>query len=358
MNDEKMRNIEKMRKKVELIDYEILKLINERMEFAVKLKKLKTTIADPKREEEVINYVCNRSHNILSPSFSKTLIMQIIEESKRLQAKDMKLIGFQGEHGAYSELAARSYNNSLVPIPCAEFAEIFESIEKGILDYGIVPVENSLEGSVVQVNDLFIETDLKIIGEINMPIHHNLLALPETNYRDIKSVYSHSQALAQCHQFISRNNLEPRPFYDTAGAAKMLSKERLPDTAVIASSLCAQLYNLEVIKENIEDHASNSTRFVIISREESAENGNKCSILFSTKHEAGALFRILKIFSDARVNLTRIESRRIRGDQRNYAFLLDFQGCKDNKKIEDALNEVKKDAIMYKFMGCYKEACE
>ncbi len=348
-------SIEKIRKKIETIDYEILKLLNERMEFAVKLKKLKTTISDPEREKEVIVYVRKHSHNLINPNFSEKLFMEIIKESRILQEKNMTLIGFQGEHGAYSESAAMLYDSSMVPIPCSEFTEVFEGVKKNQLDYGIVPVENSLEGAIVQVNDLFIDTDLKIVGEISIPIHHNLLALPETNYQDITAVYSHPQALAQCHGFISRNNIEPRPFYDTAGAAKMLSEERMHGAAAIASNLCAELYNLETIKENIEDHESNSTRFVIISREENTGKGNKCSIVFSTKHEAGALFRMLKIFSDANINLTRIESRKLRGDQHNYAFLLDFQGSNSNEKVCSALKKVKTEAVMYKFLGCYKE---
>lgn len=349
-------DLNEMRKKIEMADYEILKFLNERMEIAVKLKKLKAQISDHEREKEVLAYVRRRSRNLISPEFSEKLFKQIIDESKALQAKSMKLAGFQGEHGAYSESAAFAYEPAFIPIPCAEFKEVFEGVKKGQLDFGIVPVENSLEGAIAEVNDLLIEADLKIVGEVNIPIHHNLLALPETDYHDIKMVYSHPQALAQCHGFISRNKLEPKPFYDTAGAAKMLSEQRLKSAAVIASSLCAELYNLEIIKENIEDHESNSTRFVVLAMEESREAGDKCSLIFSVKHEAGALFRILKTFADAGINLTRIESRRVRDDARKYAFLLDFQGSGRDEKIRSALEKVEENAAMYKFMGCYKEA--
>jgi prephenate dehydratase/chorismate mutase len=347
--------LEELRRKIESSDYGILKLLNERMEAAVRLRTLKAAISDPEREKEVLKYVRAHSRNLLSPEFSEKLFRQIIDESKALQANAGRLAGFQGEHGAYSEVASLSYDPALIPMPCAEFNEVFEGVKKGQLDAGVVPVENSLEGAIAQVNDLLIETDLKIAGEMNIPVHHNLLALPGTDYRDIRAVYSHPQALAQCRGFISRNKLEPKPFYDTAGAAKMLSEERLRGAAVIASALCAELYNLEVIKENIEDHGSNSTRFVVLSKE-AAKEGNKCSIIFSTKHEAGALFNILKVFADAGINLTRIESRRVRDDQRKYAFLLDFLGSDKDEKVRKALAAVEGQSVMYKFMGCYKEA--
>jgi len=206
------------------------------------------------------------------------------------------------------------------------------------------------------VNDLLVESDLKIVGEIKMPIHHCLLALPDTDYRDIKVVYAHPQALAQCRGFIQRNKLEARPYYDTAGAALMLANDRPKAAAAIASRLCAEIYDLDILKENIEDHESNSTRFVVLARENGVKDGDKCSVVFSTAHKAGALFSILKVFSEAKINLTRIESRPIRKDPGKFAFLLDFQGSEKDKKVSQALDEVKKETDMFKFLGCYKEA--
>lgn len=346
-----------VRREIDMLDQEIIKTLNKRMEIAVWTKKFKGTLEDLDREKEVIANVRGHSHNLIKPDFSERLFTEIIKESKRLQSEKMQFVGFQGEHGAYSEIAALTYNPSLTPIPCTEFADVFKAVETGHLDFGIVPVENSLEGVVAQVNDLLVETNLKIVSELWIPIHHNLLALPGSNYRDMKSVYSHPQALSQCCEFIRRNKLEPHPFYDTAGAAKMLAKEReeKANSAVIASALCAELYGLEIIKENIENHESNSTRFFVLAKNPSNENGNKCSIIFSTKHEAGALFKILKIFSDADINLTRIESRRTLGGQKKYAFLLDFQGSDKNDDVKNVLANVEKNTITYKFLGCYKE---
>jgi chorismate mutase len=257
-------DIREIRKRIDLIDCATINLLQRRMELALRLRRLKGSISEPERETEVLENVRRYSRGIIGPEFSERLYAEIIDESKRIQQQDLKLIGFQGEHGAYSEVASLAYEPSLMPIPCREFREVFEEVETGQLDFGIVPVENSLEGAIIQVKDLLIETELKTVGEINIPVHHCLLALPGAEYGNLRVVYSHPQALAQCRGFIARHGLEPRPFYDTAGAARMLTDERPQDAGVIASRLCAGLYHLEVVEENIEDHESNATRFVIL----------------------------------------------------------------------------------------------
>ncbi len=349
-------NLNELRGKLDLIDSEIVKLLNARMEIALRTRKQKEDIADTAREKEVVERAKKESKGLVSPEFSEKLFAEIIAESKKLQEKNPKLIAFQGEHGAYGEMAVRMLDPAAVPISCTEFTDVFSTVEKGQLDMGVVPVENSLEGAVTQVNDLLVETSLQIVGEINLPIHHCMLALPDTDYHDIKVVYSHPQALAQCRGFVARNKLDPRPFYDTAGAAMMLSNERPKAAAAIASKLCAELYGLEVLKENIEDHESNSTRFLVLSRARSGVAGNKCSIIFTTQHKAGALFGVLKAFNDAGINLTRIESRPIRKEPKKYAFLLDFQGSDMDERVKSALENVKQHTAMFKFLGCYPEA--
>lgn len=351
--DMKDEDLNIIRRKIDKIDWEIIQLLNQRMEISVRSRNLKGHILDPDRELEIIDNVKKYSYGLVRPEFSEGIYRQIMEESRSAQEKDLKLIGFQGEHGAYSEAASLNYGPSLIPLPCKEFYDIFHEIMTEQLDLGIVPVENSLERPVTQVNDLLIETELKIVGEIEMPIHHCLLALPEAEYRDLKIVYSHPQALAQCREFISRHKLEPKSFYDTAGAAKMLS-ENGPDAAcVIANKICAELYHLEIVQEDVEDHKSNSTRFVVLSKHESSEQGNKCSIIFSLSDKTGALFSILKIFSDRAINLTRIESRPYRNDPGNYIFFTDFEGSSKDDKVINALNEVQKEVTSYKFCGCY-----
>jgi len=351
-------DLEEIRKKINLIDMEIWKLISERMELAMWANKFKPINEKAKKEDDIKDTVHSYAQWLINPQFRERLVTEIISETKRLQDQGLRLITFQGEHGAYGEVAARTFEPNGVYIPCMEFNDVFEEVKNGLIDFGIVPVENSLEGAVTQVNDLLVETDLKIVDEINLPIHHCLLTLPETNYREIRVVYSHAQALAQCRGFLLRNKLEPRPFYDTAGAAKMILRERQKSAAAIASKLCAEIYDLEIIKENIEDHPSNFTRFVILAKVETKEKGNKCSIIFSTRHKAGALFKVLKIFADAGINLTRIESRPIRNDPGNYAFFLDFQGSNEDSKIIEVLKKVEEETVMFKFLGCYKEVAK
>lgn len=352
-------DLKAIRKSIDTIDYEIVKLLGRRIEHGLRLKRLKSAVADAARELEVIEHVRGYAQNVVEAEFVEGLYRQIIAESRRIQEKDLKLVGFQGEHGAYSEVAAGLYDPQLVPVSCAAFRDVFEQVETGQLDFGIVPVENSLEGAVTEVNDLLIETELRITGEIKMPIHHCLLVLPGQDYRDLRIVYSHPQALGQCRRFIERHKLEARPSYDTAGAAIMLREQRPAATAIIASKLCADIYRLEIVKENIEDHSSNRTRFVVLSRQAAGNRGNKCSAVFSVAHRPGGLFSVLKILADRQINMTRIESRPLRNDPGRYAFFVDFQGSEqEEERVQEALEAIRDNAMHFKYLGCYTEGQE
>jgi prephenate dehydratase len=194
---------------------------------------------------------------------------------------------------------------------------------------------------------------LKVIGEAKVAVNHCLLATEVTDYREIRQVYSHPQALAQCREFLMRNKLEPRPYYDTAGAAKMLARENPRAAAAIASALSAELYNLEIIKEGIQDGPSNSTRFLLLSREPYADEGEKTSIIFATAHEAGRLFAVLQLFAEANINLTRIASMPLRSDPDNYSFFLDFEGSDKDEKFIRLLNQMEDFTISMKNLGSY-----
>jgi prephenate dehydratase/chorismate mutase/prephenate dehydratase len=198
-----------------------------------------------------------------------------------------------------------------------------------------------------------ISTELSAVGAVELQIHHCLLALPGTDHREIRSVYSHPQALSQCRLFLARNNLEPVSYYDTAGAAKMLSEDKPKAAAVIASALSAELYHLEIIKEDIQDLRRNVTRFLVLSRENKDQMGAKCSVIFSTEHKAGTLFRVLNVFAERDINLTRIES--IPNEPGNYAFFLDFMGSEKDERVVEALEETKKMTTHFRLLGCYKE---
>lgn len=347
-------DLNELRKRIDATDLEILSLLNRRLELAVRTRKLKSEPHQPGREQAVLSNVRANSRGLLKADFAEKLFKEVMSESTSLQSLNMSLVGFQGEHGAYSELAIRKLRPSAVPIPHNEFAEVFEGIQSGVLDEGLVPIENSLGGNISQVDDLLIDSELHISAEITCPVHHSLISLPETDYHDIRVIYSHPQALSQCRGFITRNKFETRPYYDTAGAALMLAREKPTATAVIASSLCAELYNLELLKENIEDHGSNSTRFVMVSRENAGLEGDKCSVVFSTAHKPGALLSLLSAFSEAGLNLTRIESKPISKSPGLYAFLLDFLGSDQDPQVKAVLAQVEREAVWFKLLGCYR----
>jgi prephenate dehydratase/chorismate mutase len=339
--------------KIDKIDRELLVLLQERMGLSLRSKKFQEAAGDADLETTTLERMQRMNLDLIKRSFSQQLLKTIIEESKRLQDEDRQLVAFQGEHGAYGDVASRLLVPDGAYIPCLEFINVFRGVEEAHLDLGVVPVENSLEGAVTQVNDLLTTTKLNVVGEVKVDVNHCLLATEATDYREIRVVYSHPQALAQCRDFLMRNKLEPRPFYDTAGAAKMLARENPKAAAAIASPLCAELYNLDVIKEGIEDGPSNSTRFLLLSREPYSGEGNKTSIIFAVAHEAGQLYGVLKLFADAEINLTRISSMPLRSDPGNYSFFLDFEGSGSDPKVADVMREMDRMTISLKNLGSY-----
>ncbi len=345
--------LKEIRKRIDLLDSRILRILNDRMGLALMAKKLKTSVEDKEREKEILDRIRINSTGLINAEFVEKVYSEILKESKNLQHKEHKLIGFRGEHGAYGEVALREWNSDWVSVPSKGYAAVFEGVGTGLYDYGIVGVENTLGGVIGEVNELLVNADLHVVGAVEMPIYLCLLALPGTDHREIRTVYSESSVLSQCRNFLARNRLEPVQYYDTAGAAKMLAEETPRSSAVIASALAAEIYNLEIIKEDIDDFERNMTRFLILSREKNKEEGDKCSILFSTEHRAGTLFSVLEVFARENINLTRIGS--IQSGAGNYTFFLDFMGSDRDEKIKNTLNYLKKLASNLRLIGCYKE---
>ena len=349
-------NIDQIRGQIDRLDQDLLQLIHRRMGLALRARRHKLEPADPKREEAVLQNASRMASTLLEQEFLTDLFRTIMEHSKRIQEKPLRLAAFQGELGAWGDIASRSLGGEIVPVACATFVDVFDEIEKGECDVGVVPIENSLEGAVTEVNDLLIDRPLFITGEVIVPIHHSLMVLPGSDYRDIRAVYSHPQALGQCRGFLRRNKLEARPYYDTAGAARWLAAERPTATAVIASPLAANLYGLEIIKENIEDHASNHTRFVLVAREAAEHAGKKGTLVFSAPHRAGALHDVLSVFVDHGINLSRIESRPNRSRPGSFSFLVDVQLSGDRENLEKVLRHVGEHAGDVRVLGVYEEA--
>ena len=268
----------------------------------------------------------------------------------------MTNVSFQGERGAYSEAAAKSFfNNDIITIPLPTFAEVLENTSKKITEYAILPVENSLEGSVGESYDLLYSTDLNATGETYHKIEHCLIGFGKIE--EIDRVYSHPQALGQCRKFIEENNMKMIPTYDTAGSVKIIQELNEKNCACIASKTAASIYNMPIITENIANNLNNYTRFLILSKEESPETGNdKTSIIFSIKHEPGSLYRIIENFNKNNVNLTKIESRPTKDNTWEYNFYVDFEGHQKNNSILEMLNKIKKETLFMKILGSYHSA--
>ena len=267
-------------------------------------------------------------------------------------------VAFQGEPGAYSEEAAfRYFGNSIETIPRKTFSDVFRVLEEDEVDYSIVPVENSLEGSVGRTHDLLLRHDSKACGEVLHRIRHCLISLPGTDLESVKSVYSHPQALGQCREFLEGLKCAIIPFYDTAGSIKMIKENDLRGAAGIASERAAGIYEMKVIKEGIETNHQNYTRFLVLSEKDSEPTGtDKTSVIFTTKHVPGALYKALGIFAVSDINLTRIESRPIVGRPWEYSFFLDFEGHRKDRIIREVLEILKYNSLFVKVIGSYAKA--
>lgn len=346
-------NLDELRTDIDRIDARILSLLNERMEKALLTRSFKKATYDPEREQMVLDRVRKSSQCLLDPEFSSDLYRRIMAESKRIQEAHPCTVAFQGEHGAYSEIASRHLMPHAATIPCREFSDIFEGVERGIFEYGIVPVENTLGGMVGPVNSILIYTSLHVVAAIDMPIRHCLLALPGADHRELRTVWSHQQALAQCRNFLLRNHLDPVLYYDTAGAARALAEERPAGVAVVASKFASELYGLDIIKEDIQDSPHNRTRFFLVTAREGSTSGSKCSAVFTAGDKAGSLYALLRVFADASINLTRIES--VPDTPGTYAIFIDFEGSLEAPAVQEAVARARNLAPDFRILGCYDE---
>ena len=268
----------------------------------------------------------------------------------------MKRVSFQGEHGAYSESAANSFfKEKIDAIPCTTFFDALESTIKDKTEFSVLPVENSLEGSVGESNDLLYSTTLNAVGEVYHKIEHCLIGFGKLE--EIDTVYSHPQALGQCRNFIQSCGMKTVPTYDTAGSVEIIKKLNQKEVACIASKNASEIYDVPVIKENIADKSNNYTRFLILSKNScSASNKDKTSIIFSIKHEPGALHKIIENFHKNQINLTKIESRPKKDTVWEYNFYVDFEGNKESNEISSMLEKIKENTSYFKILGSYPMA--
>lgn len=268
-----------------------------------------------------------------------------------------KTIAFQGEYGAFSEQAALAFFGSgCTPVPRENFRDVFQDVLKKKVHAGIVPVENSLFGSVHQNFDLLQEYPLKIVGEVKLRIRMNLMALPGTSIKDVRDIYSHPQALGQSDRYLrTLKNVTLHQFYDTAGAAKMIAEKGKQNTAAIASLQAAEHYHLNVLRKGIETDRQNFTRFIVLSRSAVRPLRHaKTSLIFATKHVPGSLVQCLSLFAERGVNLLKIESRPIVGKPWEYLFFVDVASGQTDPRLASALTAMERLTSSMKILGSYE----
>lgn len=263
-------------------------------------------------------------------------------------------VAFQGEPGAYSEQAVFNYFGNIETKPCESFDVVFDSVVSGECENGMIAIENSLAGSIHQNYDLLLRHDLHIVGEYLLRVQHCLIALPGVKKEQIRKAISHPQALGQCAAYLRGHAIKPEQTYDTAGSVKMLRESGARDTAAIASRRAAELYQMQILEEGIEDNAENYTRFLAITKETMQPQGEaKTSIVFTLKNQPGALFKALSVFALRDIDLTKIESRPLQGKPWEYLFYIDFIGATHEETVRKALDHLSEYALMVRVLGSY-----
>jgi len=273
-------------------------------------------------------------------------------------------VAIQGEAGSFShEAALRLLGDNISVLPCQRFEEVFQALENRTAEAAVIPIENTLHGSVHENYDHLLNFEHRIVAELNLRIIHNLIVCPGVRFSQIRRVFSHPVALNQCLRFLAAHpEWERVPFYDTAGSVKMLLEEKLPDAAAIASAVSAEIYGGRILRRSIEDDRQNFTRFFLLRRpdqpplplKETGRKGWKTSIVFSTRNQPGSLFRALSAFALRDLSLTKIESRPLRGRPWEYLFYVDFLGNVEDERVQRALGHLQELCDLLRVFGCYR----
>ena len=341
---------------IDKIDEDIIGLLDKRAKIVGEIGKEKTKLGvhtyNPSREKQIFGRL--KSVKTLVPKKGLEAIFREIISTFR--SMEMPLaIAFLGPKATFTEMAAiKKFGHSPGYLPLNSVSEVFRSVERGQCNFGVVPIENSNEGSVSSTLDMFFDSATKICGEVVIEVDQYLLS--KSGLGDIKKVYSHPQALAQCQDWIRKNlpHVEVAEVSSTSAAAGKASKEK--NSAAIASRLAAEEYGLDIIADKIQDRSMNRTRFLVIGDLEPSPTGkDKTSVLFVLHHKPGSLYNSLGVFNKYKLNMTKIESRPIKGMLWEYAFFVDFQGHASDNNVAKALNELKEHTLQLKILGSYPE---
>ncbi len=345
--------LQELREHIDAIDDKILELLNERMRVVQEVGRLKNKtqapIYRPEREIEILNRLKSKNRGPLTDAAIEAIFLEIFAVSRNLERPER--VVYLGPEGSFTHQAAESRFGAMSSyLAVKSIRAVFKSVETKQAKYGVVPIENSIDGVVGETLDLLGKSDLKIVAEIYMPIHHAFASLEE-DISKIKKIYSKDIAFGQCREFLSEHfsDVELIPVESTAKAAMLAAKE--PESGAICSSVAAKLYKLPVLFENIEDVHTNTTRFIILSDFKNAKSGfDKTSILAKLKDRPGALAHFLEDFDHAHINLTKIESRPAEDKDFSYWFYIDFEGHIDDENVQEVL---KKHSNEIKWLGSY-----
>ncbi|GIX30650.1 MAG: chorismate mutase [Porticoccaceae bacterium] len=350
-----------LRERIDALDLEILERLAARARLAVEVARAKARRGDadfyrPEREAQVLRRLLERNPGPLEGEAVARIFREIM--SACLALEQPITVAFLGPEGTYTQEAViKHFGHAVRTRPMVAIDEVFREVEAGAANYGVVPVENSSEGVVNHTLDGFIESSLKICGEVELPIHLNFLVGPRTDPQAISRVYAHPQALAQCRKWLDANypGIERIPVSSNGEAARRVKGEW--NSAAIAGEMAMELYGLVRLWARIEDRPDNSTRFLVIGREVLPPSGDdKTSILVATRNEPGALYAILEPLRDHGIDMTRIETRPSPSGKWNYLFFIDFKGHVDEPPVRAALDEVRRRALDLKFLGSYPRA--
>lgn len=350
-----MADLREFRKKIDRLDKEIIELLNSRSEIGNKIWKVKSKtgkpVYDPNREAQIIKKL--KKLNKRLPVESVEAIFKEVFSATRAAEKPVK-VSFLGPEGTFThEAALKIFGAASDYRPQNGFEAVFEDVEKSTADYGILPIENSIEGSVNLTLDLLAESPLSIFGETSISAHHNLVSKAKS-IKSIKRLYSHPQALAQCRRFLSRTlpSVSVMGSFSTAAAAEKASKDKT--SAAISSRMAAKRYGLNVLKARVEDFPDNVTRLIVLSDRPAERSGNdKTSIIVTIKNKTGELYKLLGLFDKKRINLTKIVSRPIPRSRWGYLFYIDFEGHREDKKVAELLKLIARRTAQLKLLGSY-----
>lgn len=356
---EKKKNIAEVRERIDEIDDNLLSLLKERLECAKTIGKLKSETKrakwDPQRELEIYERLRQQNDDVFPPKALYSIFHEIITSCRLSQRK--AIVAYLGPEATYTHLAGVKYfGQSAEYQPMESIAEVFQEVERERVQYGIIPVENSIEGAVTYSLDSFLVYKVQICGEIELPINHNLVNR-SSNIEDIKTVASHAQSLAQCRQWLRKHlpDVPTLPVFSTAAAAKMAADD--PTIGAIAGSLAITTYQLQVVVKGIEDYQGNTTRFLVLGKKSPSKSGSdKTSVLIGLINRPGALNEILTILSAKNIDLAKLESRPTKGKAWKYMFFLDMIGHIDDPAIYEACNILRQICAYFELLGSYPRA--